>query len=72
MLILLYLKIALTSYSVANCPPEKPSLKCPHNLCHFQTCHNIPDATCILDTCGQCRAKFYHDGTDVTDQCGMR
>ena len=55
---------------VASCPRNKPALKCPHNLCHYQKCHNIPDATCLLDTCGVCKAKFYLNGADVTDQCG--
>ena len=52
-----------------SCPPDKPPIYCATNPCDHQTCSNIPNAQCVLDNCGQCRAKFINNGTDVTTQC---
>ena len=43
---------------------------CPAVPCHGQVCTDHPHAICISDHCGGCFARFYADGTDVTDQCG--
>ena len=58
---------------LASCPSSKPELQCPYNPCNYRKCINIPDATCVFDTCGQCKARFYvdDDNVEVTQQCGM-
>ena len=42
---------------------------CPESLCNLQSCSNFPNAQCVIDNCGQCKATFIENGTDVTDQC---
>ena len=55
---------------IATCPPNKPPIICPINLCDYQTCPQYPNANCTVDRCGQCKAKFYVNQEDVTNQCG--
>ena len=42
---------------------------CPESLCNYQICSNFLNAQCVIDNCGQCKATFIENGTDVTDQC---
>ena len=54
---------------IGSCPPNKPPIYCVINPCEHQNCSNIPNAQCVLDNCGRCKAKFINNGTDVTTQC---
>ena len=62
-------KIILNWSFTASCPPNKPKMFCPESFCNYQSCSNFPNAQCVIDNCGQCRATFIENGTDVTDQC---
>lgn len=55
---------------VDNCPLSKAAVSCTSNPCDYEKCYNFPEADCMVDTCGQCRALFSVNGTDVTDLCG--
>ena len=52
-----------------DCPSNKPALICSIDLCDHQTCPNVTQAKCKLDICGECRARFYINDTEVTDEC---
>ena len=64
-IIILTLIITLT----ASCPPEKPKVShCLINPCDHQECLNFPQAKCVVERCGICKAKFILNGTDITSQ----
>ena len=56
---------------IVTCPANKPPIICSINPCDHQTCPQYPEAKCIVDRCGQCKAKFIVNQEDVTDQCSM-
>ena len=37
--------------------------------CQSATCPGVDDATCVADYCGGCKARWFVDGVEVTDQC---
>lgn len=54
-----------------SCPQSKAPVFCPVSPCDYQNCYNYPEAICTTDVCGQCKAKFSINGTDVTESCGQ-
>ena len=64
-------QISINVHVVGNCPPERPEVQCPYNPCEYEVCSNFPDAECMFDSCGQCKARFFDGDTEVTQQCGM-
>ena len=55
---------------VDNCPLGKAPISCTSNPCDYEKCYNFAEADCTVDMCGQCRALFSVNGTDVTELCG--
>ncbi|XP_019853716.1 PREDICTED: uncharacterized protein LOC109583018 [Amphimedon queenslandica] len=53
----------------SDCPPEQPAAKCLINLCDHKTCPNLPPTQCLLDVCGECKARYLWNNVDVTEFC---
>ncbi|XP_071835201.1 kielin/chordin-like protein isoform X2 [Apostichopus japonicus] len=48
------------------CPNGSRNALCPYNLCLTSTCETHPEAECVLNHCGTCRAQFFlPNGTHV-------
>ena len=55
----------------AVCPGCKRSM-CPDGFdpCDYEICYRHPNATCMKDDiCRECRARFFYNGTEVTNIC---
>ena len=39
------------------------------NPCLFVSCKAVGGASCVVDSCGECRPRWIMKGVDVTDQC---
>ena len=54
------------------CNKDIQVVQCLDNPCDTAQCPNIPDAICVLSTCGQCSAHFFDpSGDDITRNCRM-
>ena len=52
------------------CEKNVKAVKCLYDPCITTQCLNIPNATCVPYTCGQCSARFFNtSGQDVTSSC---
>lgn len=54
------------------CPPGTPFVECSADPCTVNRCLGVPSATCIVDRCGSCSAKWYIGNQDVTEECKSR
>ena len=54
---------------VGDCPSERPAVRCIVNPCDHKTCPNLPPTECVLDVCGECKARYYWNNVDVTEFC---
>ena len=45
--------------SCIDCPANVPMVTCDGDPCDNAFCPGYPDATCIPDYCGHCRATWY-------------
>ena len=59
----------MATFFVVTCPANKPPIISLINPCDHETCPQYPEVQCIVDRCGQCKAKFTVNQEDVTDQC---
>ena len=43
---------------------------CDSNPCMLEACPAFPNAECIPDECGTCKARWFNDGAELTqEQC---
>lgn len=54
------------------CPPGTPFIQCSTDLCTVNKCPGVPPATCIVDHCGGCNARWYIGNQDITEECKSR
>ena len=54
------------------CEKGVQEVQCLRNPCETALCQNIPNATCLPSSCGQCLPQFFNStGHDVTSSCSM-
>ncbi|CAF4651443.1 unnamed protein product [Rotaria sp. Silwood1] len=55
-------------FTKTRCPPGQRIVKCFRDPCQGATCPRYPDATCVSNYCGGCKAEWFRcDGQQV--QC---
>ena len=64
------MSIVICTLYLLGCPGNKTKVQCLTDPCLNSSCSVFPDAQCVADYCGECKARFYYKGKEVTDTCG--
>ena len=67
--IIIIVEWIIIMFVVGDCPSERPAVRCIVNPCDHKTCPNLPPTECVLDVCGECKARYYWNNVDVTEFC---
>ena len=64
------MSIVICALYLLGCPGNQTKVQCVTDPCLTTSCSAVPDTECIPDYCGECKARFYYKGNEVTDICG--
>ena len=66
----MYITFHFFSALSGECLTDSVESICESSVCQSEACPAFPDAKCIVDDCGECSARWFLNGKELTkEQC---